>query len=105
MKIVITVFRLVVFNDIPDDTINKLNFFSGVVKLFIKKVVIMETKSIFKQQACRICFEDTDNGILVFSDEGKKLYLQTKIRKYIYITVCVQYFFSNPELWSVYFFR
>lgn len=36
---------------------------------------------------CRICFENQEKGVYIFSDEAKELYLQTKIRKYLYITV------------------
>lgn len=50
----------------------------------------METGTTYKH-ACRICFEERDKGLLIFSEEGKKMYLQTKIRKYLYITV--RYFF------------
>lgn len=46
-------------------------------------------------QTCRICSEDQENGILIFGDEGKELYLQAKIRKYLYITVC--FFFLGKK--------
>lgn len=36
---------------------------------------------------CRICSEDQENGVFIFGDEGKDLYLQAKIRKYLCITV------------------
>lgn len=37
--------------------------------------------------SCRICSVELENGVLVFGEEGKQMYLQAKIRKYLYITV------------------
>lgn len=36
---------------------------------------------------CRICTNDQVEGVLIFSDDGKKLYLEAKMKKYLYITV------------------
>ncbi|XP_067010599.2 zinc finger protein 628 [Anabrus simplex] len=36
---------------------------------------------------CRICTAEQTDGILIFSEDGKKLYLEAKMKKYLYITV------------------
>lgn len=38
-------------------------------------------------KSCRICLNDITSGVLIFSEEGKRQYLQAKIRRYLYITV------------------
>lgn len=41
--------------------------------------------------SCRICFENGENNISIFSEEAKRLHLQAKIRKYLYITVSIEF--------------
>ncbi|KAB0800149.1 hypothetical protein PPYR_08029 [Photinus pyralis] len=48
----------------------------------------MDSERLFAQ-TCRICSAELENGVLVFGEEGKKLYLQAKIRKYLYIKISV----------------
>ncbi|GJQ68111.1 hypothetical protein Trydic_g10706 [Trypoxylus dichotomus] len=40
-----------------------------------------------QRDLCRICSSEYENGINVFEEEGRRLYLQAKIRKYLYITI------------------
>ncbi|KAF5297831.1 hypothetical protein FQR65_LT09902 [Abscondita terminalis] len=49
----------------------------------------MDSERLFAQ-SCRICSTELENGVLVFGEEGKKLYLQAKIRKYLYIKISVE---------------
>ncbi|KAK5639383.1 hypothetical protein RI129_011875 [Pyrocoelia pectoralis] len=49
----------------------------------------MDSERLFAQ-SCRICSTELENGVMVFGEEGKKLYLQSKIRKYLYIKVSVE---------------
>ena len=39
------------------------------------------------EKICRICTNEDLDSILIFSEEGKKLFLEAKIKKYLYITV------------------
>lgn len=42
---------------------------------------------VYTRDLCRICSCEYANGINIFDDEGRRLYLQAKIRKYLYINV------------------
>ncbi|KRT79127.1 zinc-finger associated domain containing protein, partial [Oryctes borbonicus] len=42
-----------------------------------------------QRDLCRICSSEYENGINVFEEEGRRLYLQAKIRKYLYITISI----------------
>lgn len=48
----------------------------------------MDTTELINQ-SCRICLNDITSGVLIFSEEGKRQYLEAKVRKYLYITVGV----------------
>ncbi|XP_023715624.1 zinc finger protein 2 isoform X1 [Cryptotermes secundus] len=39
---------------------------------------------------CRICTDEQTDNILIFSEEGKKLYLEAKMKKYLHIAVSVE---------------
>lgn len=50
----------------------------------------METNPLSKW--CRICSSEFNAGIFIFGEEAKRLYLQSKIRKYLALTVSLQIF-------------
>lgn len=39
------------------------------------------------EKLCRICTAEQTDNILIFSEEGKKLYLEAKMKKYLHIAV------------------
>lgn len=39
------------------------------------------------EKLCRICTAEQTDNILIFSEEGKKLYLEAKMKKYLHIVV------------------
>lgn len=49
----------------------------------------MDSERLFAQ-SCRICSTELENGVFVFGEEGKKMYLQAKIRKYLYIKISIE---------------
>lgn len=64
---------------------------------------------------CRICAVDIDDdGMHIFAEDGRRHYLQTKIRKYLHILVshervsrAARIFFGSPlfSLFSFFFFK
>ncbi|KAF5281652.1 hypothetical protein FQA39_LY17750 [Lamprigera yunnana] len=49
----------------------------------------MDSERLFSQ-SCRICSAELENGVFIFGEEGKNLYLQAKIQKYLYIKISVE---------------
>lgn len=47
----------------------------------------METNSLTKQ--CRICISEFRDGVNLFSEEARRLFLQAKIRRYLSFTVSI----------------
>ncbi|XP_046382527.1 zinc finger protein OZF-like isoform X1 [Ischnura elegans] len=46
----------------------------------------MGSKSLL-DKLCRICTAEQDEGIFIFGEEGKRLFLEAKMKKYLYIAV------------------
>ncbi|KAJ9597621.1 hypothetical protein L9F63_011527 [Diploptera punctata] len=42
------------------------------------------------EKLCRICTAEQTDNILIFSEEGKKLYLEAKMKKYLHIAVSIE---------------